>query len=47
VIEKVFLVNQSGWHHISGVSATFLVFYTTYLVSQLGPFVKKNLDISR
>ena len=37
---------QSGRHHISGVSATFLAFNTTYLVSQCRPFVKKILNNS-
>jgi hypothetical protein len=37
---------QSGRHDISGVGATFLAFDTT-LVSQFGPFFKKNLNNSR
>jgi hypothetical protein len=41
------LILQSVRHHISGVSATFLAFDTTFLVSQFGPSVKKNLNISR
>ena len=38
---------QSGRHHISGVSATFLAFDTIYLVSQFGPFDNKNFNILR
>jgi hypothetical protein len=33
---------QSGRHHISGVSATFLAFDTTYLVAQFGHLSRKT-----